>query len=91
MPVGMNELLLTSNMRTRNTSAGSSTGLPVLARHGRATSTASSAFETDFGDHLPAASDVWPGNDSQDISLRLDEQTAQFLQDIEPNEIVLRR
>jgi len=80
-----------TNIRTRNTSSSSSTGLPVLSRHGRATSTASSAFETDFGDHLPAASDGWSANDSQDVSLRLDEQTAYFLQDIEPNEIVLRR
>jgi hypothetical protein len=54
-----------------------------FSRHGRTISNASSTVQTDFGDHLPASSDGWSLGDSQDASLRLDDSTARFLQEID--------
>lgn len=66
--------------RSRHSLGTNSNG---FSPHGRTISNASSTVQTDFGDHLPASSDGWSLGDSQDASLRLDDSTARFLQDIE--------
>ena len=77
--------------RPQRTSSGSIPAQPAgTDRESRAISTAST-LDTDFGDHLPAPThDGWSGDDSQDASLRLDDHTAQFLQDIDSTEIAVR-
>lgn len=74
--------------RSRHSSGTNSIG---FSPHGRTASNASSTFQTDFGDHLPASSDGWSLGDSQDASLRLDDSTARFLQDIDGNSVRSRQ
>lgn len=74
--------------RSRHSSGTNSNG---FSPHGRTISNASSTFQTDFGDHLPAVSDGWSLGDSQDASLRLDDSTARFLQDIEGQSVRSRQ
>lgn len=74
--------------RSRHSSGTNSNG---FSPHGRTTSNASSTVQTDFGDHLPASSDGWSLGDSQDASLRLDDSTARFLQDIDAPSIRSRQ
>ncbi|KAK9897823.1 hypothetical protein P389DRAFT_210221 [Cystobasidium minutum MCA 4210] len=74
--------------RSRHSSGSNSIG---FSPHGRTISNASSTFQTDFGDHLPASSDGWSLGDSQDASLRLDDSTARFLQDIDGQSVRSRQ
>lgn len=69
----------------------SGTNSNEFSPHGRTISNTSSTVQTDFGDHLPASSDGWSLGDSQDASLRLDDSTARFLQDIDGPSIRTRQ
>jgi len=74
--------------RSRQSSGTNSNG---FSPHGRTISNASSTTQTDFGDHLRASSDGWTLSDSQDASLRLDDSTARFLQDIDSQSVRSRQ
>jgi hypothetical protein len=80
LPRSTNSINKNSLPRSRHSSGTNSIG---FSPHGRTTSNASSTFQTDFGDHLPASSDNWSLSESQNASLRLDDSTAKFLQDID--------